>query len=66
MKKKLIIITASLMLTGCSSGIPQESYDAVSEAASIAESEKESLQSDLSSLQEEFSNYRESLSLIHI
>ncbi len=61
MKKELIIVTASLMLTGCSSGIPQESYEAVSEAASIAESEKESLQSNLSALKDVYLNYRESM-----
>lgn len=61
MKKNLIIVTASLMLAGCSSGVPQESYEAVSEAASVAESENEVLQYNLYMLNEEYSAYRESM-----
>lgn len=60
MKMKLLIVVVSLMLVGCS-GVSQEAYESVASAASIAESEKESLSANIKSISEEYSSYKESM-----
>jgi len=68
--RKRILITAMVCITlsGCSSGVTQEQYESVSSAASIAESQKESLSSefeslnsDMQALKAEYSAYKESM-----
>ena len=61
--RKRILITAMICITlsGCSSGVTQGQYESVSSAASIAESQKESLSSELESLNAEYSAYKESM-----
>ena len=61
--RKRILITAMVCITlsGCSSGVTQGQYESVSSAASIAESQKESLSSELESLNAEYSAYKESM-----
>lgn len=61
--RKRILITAMVCITlsGCSSGVTQGQYESASSAASIAESQKESLSSELESLNAEYSAYKESM-----
>lgn len=67
-KRFLITAIVCITLSGCSSGVTQEQYESVSSAASIAESQKESLSSefesldsDMQALKAEYSAYKESM-----
>lgn len=62
MKKELLVLGTCLLLAGCSSGVSQEEYESVSSAASLAESEKESLSAIIKSISSEYANYKESMS----
>lgn len=61
--RKRILITAMVCITlsGCASGVTQGQYESASSAVSIAESQKESLSSELESLNAEYSAYKESM-----
>lgn len=54
MRRKMVMgLCAALLLTGCSSGISQEDYDAVMQQAEAANSENAELESSLKTLEEE-------------